>query len=65
MERHQLTMSFGKIMDSSNEYLSHKPETLYFEYNNVVQFKKAISKEGIEKALAKKKKQESIEDEFK
>ena len=64
VKRHQLLLIFGKIQASSNEYMDHKPETLYLDFEEAVELKKALSQDLIDEVILKIEKQKAIENEF-
>ncbi|MBZ0190101.1 MAG: hypothetical protein K8F34_00245 [Candidatus Kuenenia stuttgartiensis] len=64
-QRHQLVVSFLKWIDRFNEFSTHTPETLYFDYDEAIKLKNALSEKAIPEFLEKAKKQAEIEAEFK
>jgi len=64
-KEHQLVLVFGKMRSPHNEYLTHRPETLYFDYSEVIKLKKVLSKDNFKLFLKKVKKKKMIDDEFK
>ena len=64
-ERHQLVLSFGKIQSCSNEYIDHKPDQLYIDYEEALIIKQLLTQDSIDKTIQEFEKQKSIEDDFK
>ena len=64
-KRHQLILSFGKIQSCSNEYMDHKPDQLYIDYEEALIIKQLLTQESIDKTIQEYEKQKSIEDDFK
>ena len=64
-ERHQLVLSFGKIQSCSNEYIDHKPDQLYIDYEEALIIKQLLTQDSIDKSIQEFEKQKSIEDDFK
>lgn len=64
-QKHQLVLAFSKMQSKYNEYLDHRPETLYFDYGEAMKLKNAFSKDKFELFIKKIKKDKMIEDEFK
>ena len=58
-------MRFGKIQASSNQFIDHTPETLYLDYEEAVELKKALSQDLIDETILEIEKQKAIEDDFK
>lgn len=66
INQHQFTLSFGKAVSSSNEFISITPETLYFDYKEVLKLKKGIEENFIKKEIKKiLNKKKMIDEEFK
>ena len=64
--RHQFIIHFIKTISKQDKFISFKPESLYFDYNDVLKFKKIISKDFIQKEVKKAKaKQKPMYEEFK
>lgn len=64
LSRHQLVLSFESIVSSKNRYITHKPEQVYLEFNNVIGLRNALSKKIIKEAIKEEIKQKKIEDAF-
>ena len=62
---HQLLFIFPKITSRSNEFDTHKGETLYFDFKNASKLRSVLLKENVVTFLAGAKKQAEIEKEFK
>lgn len=63
--RHLLAISSFKLESIDNEYITHKPETLYLDYDDVCFLKNALMEETIKEFLKEVSEQEIIEKEFK
>ena len=61
---HQLVISFPKFKSKYNEYLSHKPETIYFGFKEAMKLREALTEESVQSFLKKAKKQAEIDAEF-
>lgn len=61
---HQLVVFFPKFKSKYNEYLTHKPETIYFSFEQAMKLRKALTKKSVQIFLEKAKKQAEIESEF-
>lgn len=62
-ERHQFVLSFGKIR-TRNEYINHKPETLYFDYDDVLILREGLTVEKLMEVKKEVEKKKAIEDAF-
>ena len=63
-KRHQMTMSFKRVSSSSNEYITHHLQTIYFDPEGVVLFLKAFSRSNIDAKVAEHNRQKQIESQF-
>ncbi|MDH5327635.1 MAG: hypothetical protein OEZ68_22255 [Gammaproteobacteria bacterium] len=62
---HQLVFLFPNVPSTSNDYIKHQINTMYFTYQQANSLRKALLNESIDKFMAKYKEKKSIEDEFK
>lgn len=62
--RHQLCFVFPTLQSAGNQFITNTPETLYFDAVQVIQLRKLLSKEHLEKKLQEQAKQKKIDDEF-
>ena len=63
-KNHELVLSFDKLVSFSNEFIDHKPENVYLEYEKVLELKKLLSDEKISEVEIDIKKQKEIENLF-
>lgn len=64
-QRHQLVIYFPKLRSMYNEFITYKPDTLYFWWNEVIDLEKAISDKALKKYIDEVKKKQSVEKDFK
>lgn len=64
-KRHQLLLSFGEIQSCSNDYMDHKPDQLYIDYEEALIIKQLLTQGSLDKTIQEFEKQKSIEDDFK
>lgn len=63
-KKHQLVIFFPKFVSKHNQFLSHRPEELYFNYKEALKLRDALKSEEISKFMVKAKKQAEINAEF-
>jgi len=63
-QKHQLVIVFPKFKAKYNDYSTHRPETLYFNYDEAMRLKEALTEKAISIFIEKAKKQAEIEAEF-
>ena len=63
-KKHELVLTFEELVSTSNEYITHKPDRLYIEYEDVLNLKKLISDENIEKVIEEINKQKEVDNLF-
>ena len=61
---HQYVIVFPRFQQKDNEYLSHKPETIYFGYKEAIKLRNALTRASVKSFLVEAKKQAEIEAEF-
>jgi hypothetical protein len=64
-QKHQMIVYFETLESDYNEYTKHKPDALYFWWNDVVRFETAISENSVNQYLSEVEKKQSIEEDFK
>jgi hypothetical protein len=66
VHQYQFVLSFDKIQDQSNEFISYHPDEIYFNANDVELLIKAFDEKNIvEKVNAEMRKKQEINEEFK
>lgn len=63
-QKHQLVVLFPKFTGKHNEYSSHKPDELYFDFKEAMKLRNSLTEEAISTFLVKAKKQAEIDAEF-
>tara|TARA_B100000427_G_C15365169_1_gene531731 strand:+ start:229 stop:795 length:567 start_codon:yes stop_codon:yes gene_type:complete len=63
-KKHELVLTFEELVSTSNEYITHKPDILYIKYEDVLNLKKLISDENIEKVIEEINKQKDVDNLF-
>lgn len=63
-KRHQFVISFPKTKDIENKYISIKPDNMFFDLNQIIAFKDALSAESVNLFLLKYKNKKKILNEF-
>ena len=63
--RHQLVLSFGKIIDCYNQYSDHKPASVYLEYDDILILREALTSERLIAVEIEIDKKKALEDTFK
>jgi len=64
-KRHQLTLSFGKLVSRDNKYNTLRPDTLYIDYAEVKDLRHALTDKALKAAMAlAKKEKEAIDADF-
>ncbi|MCD4817430.1 MAG: hypothetical protein K8S23_01915 [Candidatus Cloacimonetes bacterium] len=64
-QRHQLVIYFDKLTSTYDEYFTNRPDDLYFWWDDVTSFEKAISDQAVKKYIYEVNKKKNIEKEFK
>ena len=63
-QRHQMTMKFEKVPSIENEYMNHRPETIYFDVEGINAFLEAFSSANIETRVAEHGRKKQLESQF-
>jgi hypothetical protein len=53
IKKHQLVFSFSKSYDKHNKYITKKPETLYFNYNDIIKLRRTLELFNIQDKIKK------------
>ena len=61
---HELVLTFDDLVSRENEYIDHKPESVYIEYENILEFKKLLSDQKIDEVIEEIKKQNEVDSLF-
>ena len=64
IKRHQLILSFGKIYDCDNEYIHHRPDKLYFDYEDVLALQKGLDEKTLTDFKQVLREKEEIDKQF-
>ncbi|PLW80817.1 hypothetical protein C0585_00630 [Candidatus Woesearchaeota archaeon] len=65
LKKHAFLLKFQKAYSTKNQFITIKPETLYFGYNDIIRMKKALSPENLSNAEKEFKKEQEKNDLFK
>jgi len=64
-KKHQFCMIFDELQSRSNEYISKKPETIYFWWNEIMAIREALTDSTMNKYREIERKKRETEEDFK